>query len=95
MLDVEPGRLLLAQSSTLAFPVCGAVVPKSRARSRINSQFDNGAWLQVASRPPSAINFVSFSNSGAAQSAPAENLRSPTRPYRDSKPREAMPSSAE
>src|SRR4029077_2711483 len=44
---------------------------------------------------PSALSFVTFSNSGAARSAPAENPRAPTRPYRDSKRREAMPSNAE
>ena len=38
---------------------------------------------------------VTFNNSDAARSAPAENPRSPTRPNRDSKRREAMPSSAE
>ncbi len=56
-------------------------------------------WLHEAKRDvlkgASAISFVTFSNSGATQSAPAENPRSPTRPYRDSKWREAMPSNAE
>ena len=43
----------------------------------------------------SPINFVIFSSSGAARSAPVENPPSPTRPYRGSKRREAMPSNAE
>jgi hypothetical protein len=79
-----------------------APFPKSRrvlcraSRALHSSSFLLG--LTFASRTFARVkapHSVTFSNSGAARSAPVENPRAPTQPYRDSKQREAMPSSAE
>src|SRR5262245_45855285 len=49
---------------------------------------------EISSLVTYPLSLLIFNNSGAPRLAPVENPLSPTRPYQDSKRREAMPSNA-